>query len=118
MEPRTIQVGDIVQVTVQGQSYNFTIDMIDSQGIHASSYLIISQGNTWQVQNYPFPHTIAFFPGVVPTPVPSIIEGPLTLDTNCKLFAGTYEYGRVTPENRIHYVGIKTLKDLHLEAIN
>lgn len=62
MSQRTVQVGDSVEVIVQGQAYNFTIIKIDSKGIHTGSYLIIPQGTSWQVQNYTLPHTVSFYP--------------------------------------------------------
>lgn len=60
MAQRTVQVGDIAQITVQGQAYNFPITSIDSQGIHAGSYVIVPQGTSWQVQGYTLPHTVSF----------------------------------------------------------
>jgi hypothetical protein len=68
MDSRSIQIGDIVQITVNEQHYNLTIDGIDSQGIHAQQYTIIPIGNDWQVQNYPIYHTITFLPGIDVTP--------------------------------------------------
>ena len=64
---RTIQIGDIVQITVNGQNYNTNIDGIDSQGIHSQQYTIIPIENNWQVQNYPVQHTITFLPGTYMT---------------------------------------------------
>lgn len=66
MEPRSIQVGDIVQITVNDQNYNIPIDRIDNYGIHAQKYTIIPVGNNWQVQNYNIPHSVSFFPGAIP----------------------------------------------------
>jgi hypothetical protein len=62
MAQRTVQVGDLTQITVEGQAYNFPITSIDSQGIQAGSYLIIPQGTNWQVQGYALPHTVSFLP--------------------------------------------------------
>lgn len=62
MEPRSIQVGDIVQVTVQNQNYYIPIDRIDNYGIHAQKYTIIPVGNNWQIQNYNIPHSVSFYP--------------------------------------------------------
>jgi hypothetical protein len=78
MESRTVQIGDIVQITVQGQNYNIPITLIDAQGIHTSDYVIVSHNNTWQVENYPLPHTVAFFPVTIPSPsfVPTNSEEP------------------------------------------
>jgi hypothetical protein len=68
MEPRPLQVGDIVQVTVNGQNYIIPIERIDANGIHAQKYTIVPVGNIWQIQNYSVPHSLAFFPGVIPEP--------------------------------------------------
>ena len=65
MAQRPVQVGDIVQIRVDGQNYHFPITSVDSQGIHASSYLIIPQNDIWQVQGYPLPHTVSFFPAPI-----------------------------------------------------
>lgn len=97
MESRTVQVGD----NIQGQNYNFPITLIDSQGIHASTYIIIPQDNKWPVQSYHF------------LQVPAMTEG-----TKCELFATTYQYGRVKSLEKIYTTGPTTLKDLKVEAIN
>lgn len=65
-------MGDIAQVTVQGQAYNFPITRIDSQGIHAGSYLIVPQGISWQVQEYALPHTVSFHPAPTEEKAPSL----------------------------------------------
>lgn len=80
MTSRPIQIGDIAQVVIENQSYNIPIDLIDSQGIHASSHTIVPQDNTWQVQDYLLPHSVAFFPFIntattTPTFVPQ--ESPI-----------------------------------------
>lgn len=62
MAQRTVQEGDIAQITVQGQAYNLPVISVSPQVIHAGSYMIVPQGITWQVQGYTIPHTIAFYP--------------------------------------------------------
>jgi hypothetical protein len=76
MAQRTIKVGDIAQITVQGHTYNFPITNIDSRGIHTPSYLIISKGNIWQVSEYTVPHTVTFSSGEPPVYAIYPREGP------------------------------------------
>jgi hypothetical protein len=71
-----IQIGDIARINVQGVNYDIIIDRIDPEAIYASSYVIIPQNNTWQVKNYPLPHTVSFLSGTPSISVPKPISSP------------------------------------------
>jgi serine/threonine protein kinase len=60
MAQHIVQIGDIAQVDILGQNYRFYITDVDSQGIHTGSYLIVPQGDIWQIQGYSLPHDITF----------------------------------------------------------
>ena len=113
MAQRTIQVGDIAQITVQGQVYNFPITSIDSQGIHAGSYMIVPQGSTWQVQGYTVPHTIAFFsaPSVRDKIVPFLEEARRLSGKEITLKEGPRFISLVYPDGNFEYTFARVKKE-------
>lgn len=100
MENKIIE-GTIIEIYIDGQIYNALVDKIDHEGIHAPPYLIVPKDNTWVIKNYPFPHEINF----------------KTIHNECKFFATTSQFGNIK-NNKIHYSGVKNLKELQIEAIN
>ena len=59
---RTIEVGDLAVVRVGDQDYPLKITGIVGAEIIAGDYRIVPIMGQWQVQNYPYPHTVAFYP--------------------------------------------------------
>lgn len=62
MSNNDIKPGDIGHINIQGQIYQFEVDRIDYQGIHAGNYIIVIKDSIYQVKDYNVPHSVSFVP--------------------------------------------------------
>jgi hypothetical protein len=60
---RSIQVGDIAEIIVNGASYNLPITNITHTEIIAGNYSLGHENGQWIVKGYNYPHIIQFKAG-------------------------------------------------------
>lgn len=69
---RSIQIGDIAFINVDGQEYSLNIVDVRPTYIRAGEYILIPMGNDWIVQDYPKVHSIRFVGLPLSTHIPEI----------------------------------------------